>query len=84
MKIVELEKEMLTLDEAIALAKSEGVVLRQANGEMFAIAPVDDFEVEVDLLKKNKKFMAYLAELSQEEATISLQGLREELGLSEE
>ncbi len=48
---------------------------------MFALAPVDDFEVEVELLKKNAEFMAFLKQLSQEKATISLSPLREELGL---
>jgi len=48
---------------------------------MFAIASVDDFEVEVEILKNNAEFMAFLKELSQEEATISLQELWEELAL---
>jgi hypothetical protein len=51
MKIIELESGQ-TLDEAIGLAKGEAVVLRQPDGKMFALAPVDDFEVEVELLKK--------------------------------
>lgn len=80
MKIVELEKGKLTLDEVMALAKSEAVVLRNPDGKMFALAPVDDFDVEVELLKKNTEFMALLKELSREKATISLKSLREELG----
>jgi len=55
------------------------VVLRQADGAMFALAPVYNFDVEVEILKKNAEFMAFLKELSQEEATISLQSLRKEL-----
>lgn len=39
-------------------------------------APVDDFEVEVEILKKNSEFMSFLKELSAEEATISLKSLR--------
>jgi len=42
---------------------------------------VDDFAVEVELLKNNPEFMAFLSQLSQEEATISLQDLRKELAL---
>ncbi|MGP1382231.1 MAG: hypothetical protein ACTS2F_01660 [Thainema sp.] len=45
------------------------------------VAPVDDFDVEVELLKKNPEFMAFLEELSQEKATVSLKSLRAELGL---
>ncbi|MEG4960407.1 MULTISPECIES: hypothetical protein [unclassified Microcoleus] len=52
MKIIELESGQ-TLDEALALAKGEAVVLRQPDGKMFALAPIDDFEFAVELLKKN-------------------------------
>lgn len=81
MKIIELEIEQLTLDQVMTLAKNEAIVLRQSDGKLFALAPVDDFEVEVELLKKNTELMEFLKSLSQEEATISLQSLREELGL---
>lgn len=81
MKIIELKSGQLTLNEVMELAKSEAVVLRNADGELFALAPVDDFEVEVELLRKNAEFMAFLKELSQEQATISLKSLRTELGL---
>lgn len=81
MKIIELKSGQLTLNEVMELAKSEALVLRNADGELFALAPIDDFEVEVELLRKNAEFMAFLKELSQEQATISLKSLRTELGL---
>lgn len=81
MKVIELGNQQLSLEEVIILAKSEAVVLRKPNGEMFALAPIDDFEVEVELLKKNTEFMEFLRKLSQEKATISLKSLREDLGL---
>ncbi len=79
MKIIQLEEKQVTVDELMELARNEAVVLRQADGAMFALAPVDNFDVEVELLKNNAEFMAFLKELSEEEATISLQSLREEL-----
>jgi hypothetical protein len=42
---------------------------------------VDDFDVEVELLKNNPGFLAFLKQLSQEEGTISLKDLRKELDL---
>ncbi|MGF1499567.1 MAG: hypothetical protein ACFB8W_22500 [Elainellaceae cyanobacterium] len=81
MRIVELNNGQITLDEAITLAGNEAVVLRNPDGKMYALAPIDDFEVEVALLKNNPDFMAFLKELSQEEATVSLKSLRTELGL---
>lgn len=55
--------------------------MRQSNGSLFALAPVEDFEVEVEMLKTNAEFMVFLKQLSAEEASISLQALREELAL---
>ncbi|MCL0077369.1 hypothetical protein M1O12_05065, partial [Dehalococcoidia bacterium] len=48
------------------LADRELVVLRQTNGKVFAVSPVDEFDVEVVLLKNNPEFMALMEELSQE------------------
>ncbi len=79
MKVIELEQIQPTLEEVIGLAKDELVVLRRSDGSVYVLSQVDDFEVEVELLKKNPEFMAFLKQLSQEQATISLQDLRKEL-----
>jgi len=81
MKVIELKQTHPTLDEVIDLAEEELVVLRKSDGSVFALSSVDDFDVEVELLKSNPEFMAFLSQLSQEEATISLQDLRKELAL---
>jgi hypothetical protein len=81
MKIIDLGHAHPTLDEVMSLAQAELVVLRKPDGSVFALSPVDDFDVEVELLKNNPEFMAFLQQLSQAEATISLQDLRKELGL---
>ncbi len=80
-KIIELEQTHPTLDEVMGLAKDELVVLRKPDGSVFALSQVDDFDVEVELLKNNPEFMAFLKQLSQEKATISLEALRKELAL---
>ena len=64
MKVIELENHRLTLDEVISLAKEELVVLHNPDGSMFALSQVDDFDVEVEFLKKNPEFMAFLKQLS--------------------
>lgn len=81
MKVIELEQDQPTLEEMIALARQELVVLRQPDGSVFALSQVDDFEVEVELLKKNPEFRAFLKQLSLEPTTISLEDLRKELAL---
>jgi hypothetical protein len=81
MKVIEVGSSQPTLDEVMAQAKKGLVVLRKPDGSVFAISQVDDFEVEVELLKNNAEFMAFLKQLSQEKAAISLEDLRAELGV---
>jgi hypothetical protein len=81
MKVIELGQSHLTLDEAIGQAKEELLVLRRPDGSTFVLSQVDDFDVEVELLKNNPDSRAFLRGLSREEAAISLQDLRKELDL---
>jgi hypothetical protein len=81
MKVIELQEAQPTLDEVIGLAKDELVVLRKADGSVFALSHVDDFDLEVELQRNNPEFMAWLRQLSQEKTAISLADLRNELGL---
>jgi hypothetical protein len=81
MKVVELGDKPQTLDQVMGLAEKDLVVLRRPDGSMFALSHVDDFDVEVELLKNNPDFMAFLTQLSQQKASISLEGLRKELAL---
>jgi len=79
MKVIEVQQSGPTLNEVIGLAKDELVVLRQPDGSIFALSQVDDFAVEVELLRNNPEFLAFLRELSKEPGKISLDDLRKEL-----
>lgn len=81
MKVIELDQAQPTLDEVIGLAHDEIVVLRKPDGSVYALSSVDNFAVEVELLKHNAEFMALMQQLSHEKATISLEDLRKELAL---
>jgi hypothetical protein len=81
MKVIELVNGSPSLDEVMDLAQRELVVLRKPDGTVFAISEVDDFAVEAELLKNNIEFMSFLRQCSEEEATISLEELRQELAL---
>lgn len=81
MTVIELADSRPTLDEVIGMAKDGVVVLRKPDGSAFALAPMDDFEVEVELLRNNPDFLSFLRRLSREEASIPLDDLRRELGL---
>ncbi len=81
MKVIELVRDHPSLDEVIGLAKEQLVVLRRPDGSVFALSQVDDFDLEVELLKNNSEFMQFLKQRSEEKAAISLGDLRKELGL---
>ena len=79
MKVIELGQTHASLEELADQAQNELIVLRKADGSVFALSHVDEFAVEVELLKHNPEFMALLRRLSKEPATISLEDLRQEL-----
>lgn len=81
MTVIELTGTHPTLEEVMGLARDGVVVLRRPDGSAFAVAPLDEFEVEVELLRNNPDFLSFLRELSREEASISLEDLRKELDL---
>jgi len=81
MKIVELANSEGALQDLLEIARSETVILRQPDNGDFVLAPVDDFDLEVELLRRNPEFMAYLDELSEQKATIPLAEVEKELGL---
>jgi hypothetical protein len=80
-KVIELKNGRPTVDKLIGMAKDELVVLRKPDGSMYALSHVDEFDVEVELLRNNAEFMKLMKKLSRQKAVISLQDLRKELGL---
>lgn len=81
MKIIELNESDLLLDELLEIARQETVILRKAGSEGFVLAPVDEFALEVELLRNNEEFMSYLDELFNQEATIPFEDVEKELDL---
>jgi hypothetical protein len=49
----------LSLDELLEMACQEPVILRLTDHKDFVLSAVDDFELEVELLKNHQGFMAY-------------------------
>ncbi len=84
MTTIELGKPDITIDRLIEMAKKEALMLQNATGDRFilALAPVDEFDLEVESLSKNKAFMQWLDEISARPATIPLEDVERELGLA--
>ena len=81
MKVIELAGAQPTLNEVMGLAKEDIVVLRGPDGAVYAVSQIDDFDVEVEPLRNQPDFMAFLRELSKDKAVVSLQDLRKELSV---
>jgi hypothetical protein len=81
MKVIQLGESPLSLEELLDTASQETVILQKAGNGTFILAPVDEFDLEVELLRENEEFMAYLDELFKQKATIPLEEVERELGL---
>ncbi len=81
MKVIELTPLRNSIDELLEIARQEAVILRKANHPGFVLAPIGEFDLEIELLRNNKEFMDYLDELSKQKATIPLVEVERELGL---
>ena len=59
MKTVELTQNPITVDQLLEWASLENVMIRR-NDEKFVVAMVDDFAAEVESLRNNDEFIAFL------------------------
>jgi hypothetical protein len=78
-KTLDLAKKHVTLEELLKLASEGSVRILTADGHAFVLEDADDFEKEVELLGKSKKFRRFLRERSKEPATTSLEDYRQSL-----
>ena len=79
MKTLDLTAKRITLDEVLELAATDSVRILLADGRAFVLEKADDFDNEVALLGKSKKFRRFLNERSKETATTSLEDYRRSL-----
>ena len=79
MKTIDLEKEPLDIKALIELASHEPVLLITAQGKEFCFAQADDFDREVETLRKSPAFQRFLDERSNSAKRISLDELETEI-----
>ena len=58
MKTIDLKTE--SAEQLMNLAQNDSVRVRNAQGQEFLVSPADDFVSEVELLRHNHKFLAFL------------------------
>lgn len=79
MKTLDLARKHVTLEELLKLASAGSVRILTADGRAFVLEDADDFDKEVKLLGKSKKFQRFLKERAKEAATVSLEDYRRSL-----
>ncbi len=79
MKTLDLARKQATLEEVLKLAAASAVRILTAEGRVFILEDADDFDKEVELLGKSKKFKRFLNERAKEPATTSLEDYRRAL-----
>ena len=79
MKTLDLTRKRITLGELLDLAAVDPVRILTTGGRAFILEPADDFDKEVELLGKSKKFRRFLNLRSKETATTSLEDYRRSL-----
>ncbi len=80
MKTLDLTRKRITLADLLDLAAVHPVRILTTGGRAFILEPADDFDKEVELLGKSKKFRRFLNQRSKETATTTLEEYRRSLG----
>ena len=79
MKTINLDKKAPSVDELLAIARREGVLLVAQDGTSFVLEEADDFEREVGQLGNSENFMKFLKERSWEKSVTSIEQFAGEL-----
>lgn len=82
MKTIELAQSNLTVVELIELAEQDTLILRKPDGTEFVLSAMDNFAAEVEALRQNEEFMAFLEQRSRSTKRLSLEEARKRLGIS--
>ncbi|MGH9845097.1 MAG: hypothetical protein ACREEM_40795 [Blastocatellia bacterium] len=69
---IDLTQKPITLTELLNAARQGNVILRDSSGDQFIITHADDLAMEVDLLRQNHAFLAFLDASKNAEKTYSL------------
>ena len=79
MKTINLDKNAHSVDELLAIARREVVLLVSQDGTSFVLEEADDFELEVTQLGNSENFMKFLKGRSREKSVTSIEQFAGEL-----
>ncbi len=73
MKTVTILPEKISIKEIFSMAKKESLLVKIKDGDSFFVSLADDFDTEVELLRKNHHFLSMLDKFKKEKETTSLE-----------
>ena len=77
----DLRKKKHSIDELLALARSEPLMIYDKDGKNYVLKETDEFEKEVKELGSSERFMKFLKERSKEKGTIPISSITKKLGI---
>ena len=79
MKTIRLGEENLDLESAINLAREEPILLLTAEGQEFLLSLAEDFEKEVESVRRSQAFQRFLDHRSASPRRIPLEEVESEI-----
>ena len=79
MKTVDLAVNPMTVEELLASARHESVAVKSLDGDTFVVSGADEFTTEVELLRRNHRFLELLDTWKQDHRTLSLEEVEQRL-----
>jgi hypothetical protein len=85
MKSMTLTNPSPDLDRLLDEARDEDLVVHLQDGRHYLVSPIDEFDIEVALTRRNEKLMAFLdARARNKDAAIPFDEAMRQLGLTDE
>ena len=79
MKTIKVTSHPPSVANLLSMAREDAVLVTTESGESFLVSSADEFETEVQLLRRNHSFLTMLDELKKEAETIPLDEAEEQL-----
>jgi hypothetical protein len=82
MRTIDVAKRSRSINQLLAAAQRENLILRSATGAEFILVEINDFDHEIELQRRNPELMEFLERRGQQPATKSASEARQRLRLS--
>ena len=79
MKTIDISSDAPSIKKLLDMAKKESLLIKTIDGESFVISSTDGFDSEVELLRKNHKFLSMLDNFKISDETIPIDEVEKNL-----